>query len=314
MTTTIQALSGYKHTIRSAYHSLKLLLDIGDANLEFFEYAAIQNLTQHELLDLVVPRIRSRLAKVNPALVRELLDKPRVRTVWFNNREMHIPLLNKQAVEWYEKSSIFNFDFIVETFCGLHRDARTIYDIGGHQGLWAAYYSGICGNTGRVYSFEPSIINIESSSLLFLMNGIENVVNIAFGIGEHTGIVRKQEAGLLIDFVDHNIGLLRLDNIFWEHADFIKIDIEGFEYELLRSFPLLFEFCSNVHLELHIPHLIGRGLDYRDIYSLIPFHKVKVVNYQHGKLEEVGANSQLEGFCSLLITPVKDGSRTMHHA
>lgn len=302
--TTQLAFDRYTHTVRSAYHSLGLSPDMSDENLGLFKYSEIRNLQTLDLLILGNTRLKSRLEKVNTLLTAEFLGQPRLRTVCFNNREIFIPLLNKQAVEWYETSNIFNFDCFLETFHGMHRNARTIYDIGGHQGVWAAYYSILCGNNGRVYTFEPSIINVESSALLFLLNGIENVVNIPFGVGEETGVVKKQDSALLIDFVEHNIGLLRLDHILWERADFIKIDIEGFEYELLKSFPTLFDFCRNIHLELHIPHLINRGLDYMDIYSLIPFGKVKVVNYQHGQTKEVGPQEKLEGFCSLLITSV----------
>ena len=137
---------------------------------------------------------------------------------------------------------------------------------------------------------------------MFLVNGINNVVSIPFGVGDKTALLRKQDAGLLIDFVDHNIGLLRFDHAFFEQADFIKIDIEGYEYEFIKSFPLLFQFCDNIHLELHIPHLQGRGLDYREIYKLIPFDQVNIINYQHGLLRQVGGTDELDGFCSLLIT------------
>jgi FkbM family methyltransferase len=301
--TTLLALNTYAHALRSAYHSLQLRSDISDQELEILTYDKIKHLTPTELIATAFSRIRSRLMKVNSALLREFLDEPKIRTIYFNNRQIIIPLLNKQATEWYGRANVFNFDCIVETFHGMHVGARTIYDIGGHQGLWAAYYSTLCGDNGRVYTLEPSIINIECSSLLFLVNGIANVVNIPFGVGEQTGLIKKQETGLLVDFVEHNIGLLRFDHIFWERADFIKIDIEGFEYELLKSFPRIFEFCGNIHLELHIPHLINRGIDYREIYELIPFEKVKVINYQHGQMTSVAKSDQLEGFCSLFITP-----------
>jgi hypothetical protein len=98
------------------------------------------------------------------------------------------------------------------------------------------------------------------------------------------------------------IRLLKADEIMWEPADFVKIDIEGFEWDMLRSFPL-FHHCRNVHLELHIPHLERRGLDYREIVRLIPFDLVQVRNYKGLRLTEVGPDDTLEGYCSLLITP-----------
>ena len=300
----ISAYRRYKHSIRLAYNALSLVPDVSDAAMGFPIEAEIEAMPPSSLVQLMTQRIRHRLQLIDPKLLSEFLDTPRSRTVFFNNQQLIIPLLNKQAVEWYESSEIFNFDCVVETFLGMHRGARTIYDIGGHQGIWAAYYSALCGSGGRVYSFEPSIINFESSCLLFLINDIVNVINVPFGLGAQHGIIHKNDGtGILVDFVDHNLGILRFDQSFWEPADFIKIDIEGFEHELIQSFPSLFKFCRNMHLEVHVPHLEGRGVDYRHIYRQIPFDEVNVQNYQHGKLTRVGPDDTLTGFCSLLISP-----------
>ena len=183
----------YKHSIRTAYHSLGLTQDVSDTGLGFVEYDQISSLGKEAVAELLIHSIKSRLNNVSSTLLTEFLDQPQYRKIFFNNTELIIPLLNKQAVEWYGSSGIFNFDCIVETFIGMHANARTIYDIGGHQGVWAAYYSLLVGDTGRVYTFEPSIINIECSSLLFLINNINNVVNIPFGIGDQTTVIKKQE-------------------------------------------------------------------------------------------------------------------------
>ena len=305
---TERACNCYRHTIRAAYHSLGLTSDPSDSGLRLFCHSDVSSLSMERVVALCLERMKARLAGISTGLAEQVLQRPGIRTVHFNNREIHLPLLNEQAVEWYGRSSIFNFDFIVESFLGMHKDARTIYDIGGHHGVWAAYYSLICGPTGRVYTFEPSILNVECSALLLLINSVENVVNIPFGVGERSGVERMRQTGILVDFIDHDIGLLRFDHAFWEPADFIKIDIEGFEYELMRSFGRLFDFCQNVHLELHIPHLEKRGIDYREIYALIPFEKLRVFNYQHTHLREVGPSDRLEGFCSLLICPRAPGA------
>ena len=69
------------------------------------------------------------------------------------------------------------------------------------------------------------------------------------------------------------------------------------------GFKEIFEFCDNVHLELHISHLESRGLDYKELLDLIPWEKVKVMNLQHGHIVDVQKNDDLDGFCSLFITP-----------
>jgi hypothetical protein len=300
----LAAYKRYKHSLRLAYNALSLIPTVDDASMGFPTDAEVENLSTPELLGLMTGLIKRRLQLADPKLLTEFLEVARTRSVYFNNRQIIIPLLNNQAVEWYETSEVFNFDCVIETFLGMHQGARVIYDIGGHQGIWAAYYSSLCGDGGRVYTFEPSIINFESSCLLFLINDIVNVLNIPFGLGDKHGIVKKRDdTGILVDFVDHNLGILRFDQAFWEPADFIKIDIEGFEYELVRSFPNLFKFCRNMHLEVHVPHLEKRNVDYREIYKRIPFDQVNVFNYQYGKLTKVGPDDTLSGYCSLLISP-----------
>lgn len=306
MTTKI-ACEQYKHTIRSAYRSLQLVSDFNDSALGLIDFSEISTFTQELLLQYCFERIKFRLQNIDKSLVAELLEQPSVRYIHFLNHELVIPIINNQGVEWYGSSPLSNFDFMIETFHGMHRNARTIYDVGGHHGVWAGYYSIIVGRQGRVYTFEPSILNIEVMSLLFLINSIDNVVCIPFAIGDSSGIVKKNDTNILVDYIDHNIGIIRFDQIFWERADFIKIDIEGFEYELLKSFGDLFQFCCNIHLELHIPHLSSRGINYKEVYCLIPFDIVDVFNYQNGSLKHLGPNDELIGFCSLLITPRRQG-------
>lgn len=294
----------YRHTIKAAYNSLGLADSVTDDALNLASFDSIPTVSFEETLELFAIQIKGRLSSIDIRLGSEFLDTPRYREVFFNNQRLVIPILNQQSVEWYEQSSLYNFDFLMESFQGMHHQARIIYDIGGHQGVWSAFYAIVCRPlNGRVYCFEPSIINVECSALLFLLNSIDNVINVPYGIGDKTCIVEKSSSGLLIDFVEHSIGLLRFQDIFWEPADFIKIDIEGFEYEFVSSFSNIFDFCKNVHLELHIPHLERRSLNYQDILEKIPFDQVEVVNYQHGTLVEVVKGQPLEGYCSLLIRP-----------
>jgi hypothetical protein len=56
-----------------------------------------------------------------------------------------------------------------------------------------------------------------------------------------------------------------------------------------------------MHVELHIPHLERRALDYRDVMRLIPFDKFEVFNCQNLQVVPVSANTELSGYCSLMM-------------
>lgn len=298
-----RAYERYAHSVRAAYHALKLVPKFDDQSLSMPSYEALVDLTPEARLRSTVDAMRSRLSRVDTRLPDQIFERPWLRLMSFHGRDALIPIVNEEGRGWYDESPMMNFDFYVETFCGMHNGAHTIYDIGGHQGVWALYYAMGVEPRGRVYTFEPSIVNVEVAALSFLLNDIENGIIVPFGIGETNETIRVDANGLLIAGVSHNVNIIRFDHVFWEKPDFIKIDIEGFEHELIRSFPDIFDFCKNMHLEVHVPHLNNRGIDYREIISKIPFHKVRVRRAEWGALTEIGPDDVLEGYCALMITP-----------
>ncbi len=152
-----------------------------------------------------------------------------------------------------------------------------------------------------VWAFEPSILNVEISALLFLLNGIANVINVAAAVGARTDhLTAANRNGLLVDFVD-DLHVVDLASIAWRKADFLKMDIEGFEYDLIMAYPWVFDLATHMHVELHIPHLERRGLDYREVVRLLPFDRFDVLNYQKGVLTPIAAATELSGYCSLML-------------
>jgi FkbM family methyltransferase len=298
-----RAYDQYIHSIKIAYRSLNLVPQVSSGSLYITPFEALQGLNPAAQLKMLTNSMKERLGLINPAMAAEIYDAPRISKMSFLNQEAFVPILNDEGRDWYEDRPLLNYDFVVEAYLGMHDNVRVIYDIGGHQGVWALYYSFAVGSQGRVYTFEPSIVNVETAALSFLLNDRSNVIIIPFGIGETNETVRVDANGLLIAGVKHNVNIIRLDNIFWEKPDFIKIDIEGYEHELMKSLPDLFEFCDNVHLEIHVPHLDRRNIDYRDIYRLIPFDKVRVRLSHYGSVKDIGPDETLVGYCTLLITP-----------
>jgi FkbM family methyltransferase len=177
-----------------------------------------------------------------------------------------------------------------------------IYDIGGHQGVWTLYYAGAVGPNGRVHMFEPSIINIECAALACFANGIENVTISGIGIADSAMTLSPYEEGLQVAGIGHKLNLLPLSQLIWHKPDFLKIDIEGYEYDLVKGTPHIFDMADNIHLELHIPFMQARGLDYREIYKMIPFDRFRVRTPHYGLFRDIGPNEELDGFLSVMLT------------
>lgn len=127
----------------------------------------------------------------------------------------------------------------------LLKDDSIIFDIGANIGIHSSFFSGISVN-GFVYSFEPSR---ETFGLLCRnLNKTSNTLPLNFGIGKKTELMefyettdnayssfkdtRRKPVKSLTKVLCYKLDdLVRLLNI--SRVDFIKIDVEGFEQEVV---------------------------------------------------------------------------------
>lgn len=308
----IRSYARYQHTLKMAYRQQ----GIRDSEImpTFAKLDEIAHLSPEPMVAQLANGSRARLNMLPQPKGSMILDKTSVRKLECDSCEILIPLLNEQGVQWYGTSPLINFDFIVESQLGLLDDAKVIYDFGTHHGVWSAYYAKIAGSGGRVTCFEPSIINVEVSAMLFLINGIDTITNVGAAIGAGPDPAAAlaygggfseapfaPSSGMIVDFLSGDMPVVDLRDAAWERADFLKMDIEGFEHDVITRNPWIFDLATNMHIEVHIPHMIDRGLNYRDIIDLIPFDQFTVLNYQHVKLAEIFHDTPLSGFCSLMM-------------
>lgn len=121
------------------------------------------------------------------------------------------------------------------------RPGMTVLDVGANIGIYTSFMAKIVGEKGRVYAFEPSPHNF---NLLKKYNNQSNITLVQAAIGDTTGRIalyisdklnvdhRTYETGEKRKRID--VPSYRLDDYLQgRKVDFVKMDIQGFEYKAL---------------------------------------------------------------------------------
>jgi FkbM family methyltransferase len=108
-------------------------------------------------------------------------------------------------------------------------------DVGMHVGLWSMH---LCKRFKNVTGFEPVPEHIKC--LHRNMDGISNfhVYNCALGDKVNSvgfKFLEGSTGSTQIAHVDNGIPMFPLDEFPFDHVDFIKIDVEGYEYYVVKG-------------------------------------------------------------------------------
>jgi FkbM family methyltransferase len=145
-------------------------------------------------------------------------------------------------------SVIFNYDrfYELEILEDLHKylnNDSVIFDIGANVGNHAIYFSKIV-EAKHIYAFEPIQSTFKKLSKNIEINNCSNVTlyNVGLGASHHFGDIKNMSLGNSmanrIQYSDNKGDLIieALDNLeFPNKASFVKIDVEGFELEVLKG-------------------------------------------------------------------------------
>ena len=161
-----------------------------------------------------------------------------------------------------------------------------LFDIGAHCGLISALWCAAKpGN--QVFSFEPSPVLAQRVAEIRDLNQFGDRMNVnQAGIGESNGT-----ASMLMDPVGGFVQSRHFDHTMWSTPEsieiaiesieaasarlkvipnFIKIDIEGYEYEAIKgSAAFLSQHRPVMFLELHLNYLEERNLSPKSVVELL---------------------------------------------
>ena len=152
---------------------------------------------------------------------------------------------------------------------GVLNQCKTIIDIGTHIGSFSVYAARQAEDSS-IFSFEPSPENYFQLSKNIALNGLTNVRPFQKAVAAHSGKApfyydrfNNAAHGLIPktkDFID--VDCTTLKEVFLdfkiEQCDFLKIDCEGAEYEILFNTPAeILKRIRRIVLEYHDPIFYG---------------------------------------------------------
>ena len=153
---------------------------------------------------------------------------------WLPKEDQHFEGYFSKSIQVGDKR-VYQPQHIDRCFHHIKNRKHTAIDVGGHCGFWS-YYLG--GNFKKVYAFEPVEIfrecfkkNIphENIELLPVALGNENrfvSMNVEL---ENTGATHV--SGKINN--SNKVELKKLDDYEYSNVDFIKIDVEGYENQVV---------------------------------------------------------------------------------
>jgi FkbM family methyltransferase len=226
----------------------------------------------------------------------------------------HHQLMNLDLSDWAERMTFFLGRYyelgVLETLDLLLRPGDRFVDIGANIGMITLHARSLVGDRGRIDCFEPNPDCVAAIRANLALNAITNVVVHPCGLGdragpmtlhfasEHSGTATLADTGddtVRAFSVDVEVG----DEALQELPRVIKIDVEGFELQVLRGLRrTLADAAPFVITEVIESQLARAGAGTSDLVELFAGHGYRAFGIG------LQRNNRLRNH--MVLTPVDD--------
>ena len=177
------------------------------------------------------------------------------------------------AQKWYNPAEHQSFSEHTET-ARLIRPGDRVLEIGSHHGFTAMLLSKLVGNAGFVLAVEPSPFNAIMTSAQVTLNRARNCHVIQAAASDRKGRTKiSTQSNSRVTDSDHGIEVptVRVDDLDAEFGPFdvLKVDVEGFEQQVLKGASALLSRLPRIMLELHSPYLSEFGSSIEGVLNML---------------------------------------------
>ncbi|MEO8887068.1 MAG: FkbM family methyltransferase [Mucilaginibacter sp.] len=203
---------------------------------------------------------------------------------------------NLDAQDWYlDETSISSdtmewmwpeMEFIKNNIC---KPGDMVLECGGHHGLTAVVISKWIGN-GQLYTFEPNPDNLAIIKKNVEINDVKNITVVPDAVGAEDGeiwVTNSSSNSYILKGNEHNgikVPVVKLDDYAHLNPTVIKIDVEGFELEVLKGACQILKTLPRLAIEMH-PVMINRyGGTVSELINLLdPAYELWIQEEIYGK-------------------------------
>src|SRR3954453_6090680 len=167
--------------------------------------------------------------------------KPHVANLTVNDVTFQFMVATPLSKNWYatqENLHSYEMQAVSEL---MKLQGSVIFECGGHHGRDCVLLASMAGSDGHVVTFEPHPDNINVLRKNIEVNRLDNVTAIQAAVGSTSGnifIKSRSNAKVSLEQRGINVPLVTIDE--WAEKEniwpnIIKIDVEGYEMEVLQG-------------------------------------------------------------------------------
>lgn len=194
-------------------------------------------------------------------------------------------------------------------FKKLIKPGNTVFDVGANIGLHSVFMSRLVGPQGSVHVFEPVPDTFAELKETLKLNKLTNVTTInaalydqegtgtinvfdqqyhewsTFGSPSFDGVTPKTTVEVRLNTLD---AYCEKNNI--DHIDFLKIDVEGFEKQVISGALTMLRYKKIDYLSFEISEipLKGAGITSREVFDLLESVGYTVYKYDNVSNQFIG--------------------------